>query len=254
MARQLLAAGDVSAESLYAELRNQLVLHHLNLVRYLARKYINRGEAFDDLVQVGNMALLKAIDRYEVERGTEFLAYAVPTIIGEIKRHLRDKSWGIRVPRKLRELSAAVGDAVERLGNELGRSPTVAELAAALGVDEDDVLEAQDTWMSYAFNPLENCDVGVRDPMLNALIDRLELARGVEFLSPRERLVIYLRFYRDLSQTAVADRLGVSQMQVSRIQQRALGKLKEVLAATQAAENADSEPQDASVIAASVGD
>jgi len=233
-ARQGRSSGDAAAESQYMELRNQLVLHHLNLVRYLARKYTNRGEAFDDLVQVGNMALVKAIDRYEIERGTDFLAYAVPTIIGEIKRHLRDKSWGVRVPRRLRGLSAAVGDAVERLGNELGRSPTVAELAADLGVDEDDILEAQDLGMSYAFNPLDSCEVGVRDPSLSVLFERLELARGAELLSARERLVIYLRFYRDLSQTTVADRLGVSQMQVSRIQQRALSKLRETLAETPA--------------------
>ena len=227
----------------YDNYRNDLVVAHLNLVRYLAVKFANRGEALDDLIQVGTVGLLKAIDRFDLERGVEFTTYATPTIVGEIKRYFRDKGWAVKVPRRLQELNLAVNRTVEKLSVKLGRSPTVAELAETLSATEEEILEAQELGQAYNLLSLDTefggegdkksqtlADyIGMDDAGLALLEDKANLERAFEVLSGRERVILYLRFYESVSQTEIAKRLNVSQMHVSRLQQKALEKLKTVL-------------------------
>jgi RNA polymerase sigma-B factor len=234
---------DHSGISEYDRLRNELVVAHLNLVRYLAVKFANRGEALDDLIQVGTVGLLKAIDRFDLERGVEFTTYATPTIVGEIKRYFRDKGWAVKVPRRLQELNLAVNRANEKLTVKLGHSPTVAELAQHLGASEEDILEAQELGQAYNLLSLDTelngegdkksqtlADyVGQNDAGLELLEDRANLERAFQVLTGRERVILYLRFYESVSQTEIAKRLNVSQMHVSRLQQKALEKLKNFL-------------------------
>ncbi len=237
------AGRDSTGESEHERLRNELVVAHLNLVRYLAVKFANRGEALDDLIQVGTVGLLKAIDRFDLERGVEFTTYATPTIVGEIKRYFRDKGWAVKVPRRLQELNLAVNRALEKLTVKLGHSPTVAELAAHVGASEEDVLEAQELGQVYNLLSLDTelngegdkksqtlADyVGQNDSALELLEDRANLERAFEVLNGRERVILYLRFYESVSQTEIAKRLNVSQMHVSRLQQKALEKLRNFL-------------------------
>jgi RNA polymerase sigma-B factor len=227
----------------YKKVRSELVVAHLNLVRYLAVKFANRGEALDDLIQVGTVGLLKAIDRFDLERGVEFTTYATPTIVGEIKRYFRDKGWAVKVPRRLQELNLAVNRAIEKLSVKIGRSPTVKELAEHLSVTEEDVLEAQELGQAYNLLSLDTelsgdgdkksqtlADyIGATDAGLALLEDKANLERAFEVLSGRERVILYLRFYESVSQTEIAKRLNVSQMHVSRLQQKALEKLRNVL-------------------------
>ncbi len=226
----------------YEALRDTLVVAHLNLVRFLAVKFANRGESLDDLMQVGTIGLIKAVDRFDLERGVEFTTYATPTIVGEIKRHFRDKGWALKVPRRLQELHLSVNRMLERLHLQSGHSPTVAELAQALGVSEEDILEAQELGQVYnvlSFDTELSDDgdktqtladyLGQDDAALALLEDRANLERAFAILSPRERVILYLRYYEAVSQTEIARRLNVSQMHVSRIQSKALEKLKGVL-------------------------
>lgn len=230
-------------DSEYESLRNDLVVAHLNLVRFLALKFANRGEPLDDLVQVGTVGLLKAIDRFELDRGVEFTTYATPTIVGEIKRYFRDKGWAVKVPRRLQELNLAVNRANEKMAVELGRSPTVAELAERLNATEEEILEAQELGQAYNLLSLDSevsgegekksqtlaDTVGITDSGLEMLEDRANLERAFHVLTGRERVIIYLRFYESVSQTEIAKRLNVSQMHVSRLQAKALEKLRAVL-------------------------
>jgi RNA polymerase sigma-B factor len=227
----------------YDQLRNDLVVAHLNLVRYLAVKFANRGEALDDLIQVGTVGLLKAIDRFDLDRGVEFTTYATPTIVGEIKRYFRDKGWAVKVPRRLQELNLAVNRALEKLTVKMGRSPTTGELAAHLGATEEDVLEAQELGQAYNLLSLDTelsgegdkksqtlADyVGQNDAALDLLEDKANLERAFEVLTGRERVILYLRYYENVSQTEIAKRLNVSQMHVSRLQAKALEKLRSAL-------------------------
>jgi RNA polymerase sigma-B factor len=227
----------------YVQLRDELVVAHLNLVRYLAVKFANRGESLDDLIQVGTVGLLKAIDRFDLERGVEFTTYATPTIVGEIKRYFRDKGWAVKVPRRLQELNLSVNRAIEKLNVKLGHSPTVAELAEHLGVSQEDILEAQELGQAYNLLSLDTelsgegdkktqtlADyIGHNDAGLELLEDKANLERAFDVLTRRERVILYLRFYESVSQTEIAKRLNVSQMHVSRLQQKALEKLKNVL-------------------------
>ena len=222
------------------KLREELVVAHLNLVRYLAVRFANRGEALDDLIQVGTVGLIKAIDRFDTGRGVEFTTYATPTIIGEIKRYFRDKGWAVRVPRRLQELNLAVNRAVENVSVELGRAATVSDLAARLGATDEEIIEAQELGQAYNLLSLDSelsvdgeakattlLDyLGREDPQLALLEDKANLERAFDILDRRERIIIFLRFYENMSQTEVAKRLNVSQMHVSRLQQRALEKLK----------------------------
>ena len=231
-------------EAEYERLREELAVAHLNLARFLAAKFSNRGEPLDDLVQVGTVGLLKAIDRFDLDRGVEFTTYATPTIVGEIKRYFRDKGWAVKVPRRLQELNLAVNRAGDKLAIELGRSPTVAELALHLSAGEEEILEAQELGQAYNLLSLDSevsgegdrktqtlsDTVGVSDAGLNLLEDRANLERAFTVLNGRERVIIYLRFYESVSQTEIARRLNVSQMHVSRLQAKALDKLRSVLA------------------------
>jgi len=241
--RELLSSLAVAEEDEREGLREQLVVAHLNLVRFLAMKFVNRGEPLDDLVQVGTLGLIKAIDRFDTERGVEFTTYATPTIVGEIKRHFRDKGWAVKVPRRLQELNQAVNRSVDALAMELGRSPTVAELASRLGASEEDILEAQELGQAYSLLSLDSevggdgdkksqtlaDTVGANDAAMELLEDRANLERAFHVLSGRERVIIYLRFYESVSQTEIAARLQVSQMHVSRLQAKALEKLRAAL-------------------------
>lgn len=222
------------------EARDQLIVSHLNLVRFLASKFKNRGEPLDDLVQVGTIGLIKAIDRFDPERGLEFTTYATPTILGEIKRHFRDKGWSIRVPRRLQELSAKVNQATDELTIELQRSPSVEEIAAKLGVGAEEILEAMESSGAYTSVSLEAGGsseddeapalidrLGSVDEDLDASDDRMVIDDAISDFSPREQEIVRMRFIDGLTQVEIAKRLGVSQVQVSRLLRRTLRKIQD---------------------------
>ncbi len=222
------------------EAREQLVMSYLNLVRFLANKFKNRGEPLDDLVQVGYLGLLKAIDRFDPDRGLEFTTYATPTILGEIKRHFRDKGWSVRVPRRLQELSAKVNQATDTLTTQFQRSPTIQEIADYLDASVDEVLEAMESSSAYSSVPLEgtgsseNDDApsvidryGSEDNELAFTDDRLVIEEALKGFSPREREVIELRFLKGMTQIEIAEQLGISQVQVSRLLRRTLKKIQD---------------------------
>jgi RNA polymerase sigma-B factor len=212
-------------------------------VYFLARKFANRGEPLEDVVQVGFMGLLMAIDRFEPERGLEFTTFATPTIVGEIKRYFRDKSWAIRIPRRLQELNQRARQASERMQNQLGRAPSVQELAGELGVTEEEILEAYEAGPAQQTVPLDapfvspGGDDGL--PLSERLggedenLQRVELQglldSAMVHLSPREREIMYLRFVEELPQSEVARRLGISQMHVSRLQRAAVDNIRRQL-------------------------
>lgn len=220
--------------------REKLVMSHLNLVRFIANKFKNRGEPIDDLVQVGYLGLLKAIDRFDPSRGLEFTTFATPTIMGEIKRHFRDKGWSVRVPRRLQELSAKVNQATDKLTVQLQRSPSIKEIAEYLDASVDEVLEAMESSSAYSSVSLE-APVGADDDDAPSVIDRYasedeELAftddriiieEALRNFSPREREVIELRFLQGMTQIEIAEKLGISQVQVSRLLRRTLKKIQE---------------------------
>ncbi len=226
------------------EAREQLIVNHLNLVRFLAAKFNNRGEPLEDLVQVGTIGLIKAIDRFEPERGLEFTTYATPTILGEIKRHFRDKGWSVRVPRRLQELSAKVNQATDVLTQQLQHTPTVDDLADYLGVTVDEVLEAMESGEAYSSVPLEmggsdDDDMpsiidryGQLDENLASSDDRMVLDRALREFTPKEQEVVRLRFAMGLTQAEIAERLGISQVQVSRLLRRTLKRMQEKISPT----------------------
>jgi RNA polymerase sigma-B factor len=236
------------------EIRDRLVLMHENLVRFLAAKFANRGEPLEDLVQVGTIGLINAIDRFEPERGTKFSTYATPTIVGEIKRHFRDRAWNLKVPRWLQELNLQVMKANEQLSQQLGRSPTIAEIAEHVGSSEAETLDAMELGNAYETVSLDtklsfegetapltlNDSIGVDDTSLRKIDQYDDLKAAVELLDNREKMIIYLRFFHDLSQTEVAERLNISQMHVSRLQHKALRRLKQLM--TQADDPAAPQP------------
>lgn len=222
------------------EAREKLVMSHMNFVRFLANKFKNRGEPLDDLIQVGYLGLLKAIDRFDPSRGLEFTTYATPTIMGEIKRHFRDKGWSVRVPRRLQELSAKVNQATDVLTTELQRSPKIEEIAEYLDASVDEVLEAMESSSAYSSVPLEgtgnndNDDApsvldryATEDSALNFTDDRLIIEEALKGFSPREREVIDLRFLQGMTQIEIAEQLGISQVQVSRLLRRTLKKIQD---------------------------
>lgn len=220
--------------------REKLVMSHLNLVRFIANKFKNRGEPIDDLVQVGYLGLLKAIDRFDPSRGLEFTTFATPTIMGEIKRHFRDKGWSVRVPRRLQELSAKVNQATDTLISQLQRSPTVAEIADYLDATVDEVLEAMESSSAYSSVSLE-APSGTDDDDTPSVIDRyatedsdlaftddrIIIEEALASFSPREREVIEMRFLKGMTQIEIAEKLGISQVQVSRLLRRTLKKIQD---------------------------
>jgi RNA polymerase sigma-B factor len=213
---------------------------HLPLVNYLARRFANRNIPLDDLIQVGAIGLIKAIDRFDVERGVEFASYAAPTILGEIRRHFRDTGWLLHVPRRAQELQSTITRARSDLSQELHRSPTVAELAERTGATEDLIVEALDIAHGYSGVPIEvltdpdssgaghgvlaTTDAGLENVEMRAL-----LRPALQTLSEREREVLMLRFVAGKTQTEIAEIVGVSQMQVSRLISRSLSDLREHL-------------------------
>ncbi len=217
------------------DLRQAIVEAELPLVHHLASRFRGRGEPYDDLVQVGTIGLLKAIDRFDPERGA-FTAFAVPTILGEIRRHFRDRGWALRVPRRLQDFGRRVAESREQLTQELGRSPTVEEIARRLDADPDLVLEALDTAGAYATVPIPTTpeerdliDLGSVDEGL-ALVEVRETLRPLLARLPaRERRIVALRFVRGLSQSQIASEVGVSQMHVSRLLARSIATMREGL-------------------------
>jgi RNA polymerase sigma-B factor len=216
-------------------LRQHLVEAQLPLVHHLAQRFRGRGEPYDDLVQVGTIGLLNAVDRFDPERGS-FTGFAVPTILGEIRRHFRDRGWALRVPRRLQEMGRQVSEAREILTQQLGRSPTVQEIARHVDTDPDLVLEALDTAGVYATVPLpstpeegEMAPLGFIDSGLELVEQRATLRPLLARLPARERTILALRFVRGMSQSQIAAEVGVSQMHVSRLITRSLAVLREGL-------------------------
>ncbi|MBC7273943.1 MAG: RNA polymerase sigma factor SigF [Streptomyces sp.] len=224
----------------YAELRNQLVRMHLPLVEHLARRFRNRGEPLDDLTQVATIGLIKSVDRFDPERGVEFSTYATPTVVGEIKRHFRDKGWAVRVPRRLQELRLALTTATAELSQLHGRSPTVHELAEKLSISEEEVLEGLESANAYSTLSLDVPDtddespavadtLGAEDEALEGVEYRESLKPLLEDLPPREKRILLLRFFANMTQSQIAQEVGISQMHVSRLLARTLAQLREKL-------------------------
>lgn len=218
-------------------LRNELAAEHLGLAEFLARRFTNRGEPLDDLVQVASLALCRAVERFDPARGLQFTTFATPTIVGELKRHFRDRGWAVRVPRRLKELSVRLGSATESLMQELGRSPTITELAGFLGAGDDDVLEAIEASRSYRSSSLDRpadedgssleSRLGDDDLSMETAEARIQLEGLLGELSERDRLIVVLRFFRGATQGEIAARLGISQMHVSRLLARSLETLRQ---------------------------
>jgi RNA polymerase sigma-B factor len=244
---------DVSARTATADLftswqkhgdpraREELVRRFLPLARKLARRYSGAREPFEDLLQVASLGLVKAIDRYDGARGTAFSSFAVPTILGELKRYFRDLGWAVHVPRGAQELAMKVEEAQHRLSSKTGRSPTVQQLAQYLELSIEEVLDALETSRAHHASSLDAPyddgegeagtvvdRFGAEDRDLRLADDRLTIGAAAQELAPRERQVLMLRFVEDLTQTQIAEQVGVSQMQVSRILRRALARLSDL--------------------------
>jgi RNA polymerase sigma-B factor len=223
--------------------RQELIEAHLGLVEYLARRFAGRGEPLEDLVQVGTIGLVKAVDRFDPDREVEFSTYATPTIVGELKRHFRDKGWAVRVPRRVQELHLRLGKVVSSLSQDLGRSPTIGEIAERAGASEEEVLEAMEAGRAYRFASLDApgaagdddnqslaSQLGKDDPLLTGIEHRVALSPLIAELPRREQVILHLRFFEGLTQSEIAGRLGISQMHVSRLLGVALQNLAEAMA------------------------
>ncbi len=230
----------------YQYARNTLIEMNMSLVRYAAGRFRSRGpEEMEDIVQVGMIGLIKAIDRFEISREVEFTSFAVPYIVGEIKRFFRDTSWAVHVPRRLQEARVQLARATEELRSRLGRTPTVKELAELMCLSEDEVVEARLASNGYnsasldaAIGGSEDGEsalqdfIGTEDAALELVEDFHALAPMIAELEERDRLLLHLRFVEELTQAQIGERLGVSQMHVSRLLSRTLKRLKEGLLAT----------------------
>lgn len=219
------------------QLRNQLIESHLGLARYLAGRFSQRGESYDDLVQVASIALMHAVDRFDPDMGVAFSTFATRTILGELKRHFRDKTWAIRAPRRIQELYVRLGSSVGILSQELGRSPTIAELAHDADTTVEAVLEALEAGQSYRASSLDAPAAGSEDETLADRISsddeafdqaerRLQLAPLLDRLPEREQRIVALRFVSGMTQSEIAARLGISQMHVSRLLSQSLSQLR----------------------------
>ena len=224
--------------------RDELVEQMMPVARQLARRYHRNAEQLDDLVQVACLGLVKAIERFEIERGSPFMRYAVPTMLGEIKRHFRDTGWAAHVPRGMQERVMDVKKAIDKMGARLGRSPSAAEVAERLGIEVEEVLEALEASTAYGSVSLDaprgnSSDgepdtffdaVGVEDEGYELVEDLNTVFPALDVLPAREREIVHLRFYEDLTQSEIAERIGVSQMHVSRLLRRALERVRAVAA------------------------
>jgi RNA polymerase sigma-B factor len=222
--------------------REELITRYLPLVRSLARRFMSRGQPLEDLIQVGSIGLIKAIDRFDLERGVELSTYATPTILGEIKRYFRDKGWAVKVPRALQDLNVRLNRMIEHMTVDLQRSPTISELAAATQVSEEEVVEAMESGRAYSSvsifsggagedeESLELLDcLGQEEQAYDLFEQRRVLAPAMERLDPRERLILHLRFFEGMTQTQVAARIGISQMHVSRLIRKSIDNLRETM-------------------------
>jgi RNA polymerase sigma-B factor len=217
-------------------LRDELIQNHLGLALALARRFAGRGEAVEDLEQIATLGLLKAVERFEPERGLAFSTFATPTIAGEIKRHFRDRSWSVRVPRALQELGLRLTATVGELTNELGRSPTLQEIAQQLEVDQEAVLEAMEANRAYATHSLDaqlpgedrslGDTLGGDEPGMDNVERQIVVEDLLQTLPEREQAILRLRFFDGLTQTEIASRVGISQMHVSRLLARSLETLR----------------------------
>ncbi len=227
--------------------REELITRYLPLVRSLARRFMSRGQPLEDLIQVGSIGLIKAIDRFDLERGVELSTYATPTILGEIKRYFRDKGWAVKVPRALQDLNVRLNRVIEHMTVDLQRSPTIAELAAATQVSEEEVVEALESGRAYSSvsifsggsgedeESLELLDcLGQEEQAYDLFEQRRVLAPAMESLDPRERLILHLRFFEGMTQTQVAVRIGISQMHVSRLIRKSIDSLRQTMTEQQA--------------------
>ena len=215
--------------------REQVLVELMPLVRSLAARYAGRGEPLDDLVQVGAVGLIKAVDRFDVGRGVEFTSYGVPTIVGEIRRHFRDKAWAMHVPRRIKELSVRLSRVLDELTTTLGRSPTIAEIAEAAAVDEEDVIDALDASHAYTTRSLDAPSAGGdqfgdglagTDSGYDGVDDRWVLSAGLDALDSRARRIVELRFFEERTQSQIAAELGISQMHVSRLLRDAMERMR----------------------------
>jgi RNA polymerase sigma-B factor len=221
-------------------LRDEIVASQVGLAEYLARRFKNRGEPIEDLIQVALLGLLKAVERFDPSRGLEFSTFATPTIVGELKRHFRDKGWAVRVPRRVQELHLRMGTVVNNLSQELGRSPTIPEIAIRAEVSVDEVLEAMEAGRAYRFSSIDTptddddraaspaaAQLGEDDTGLEEVEQRMLLSPLIASLPKREQMIIHLRFFRGMTQSEIAARLGISQMHVSRLLARSLAQLRD---------------------------
>jgi RNA polymerase sigma-B factor len=221
--------------------RDELIARFLPLARKLARRYVSANEPYDDLVQVASLGLVKAVERFDPDRGFAFTSFAVPTIVGELKRYFRDTAWALHVDRGAQERARRIADAQEEVSSQTGRPPTIPELAEYLEMTEEDVLDGLQTAEAYDAVSLdaplasEDADMSSRLEVIGTEDDRLELVdtqatifAAAKHLPPRERQILYLRFGEDLTQSQIADRVGVSQMQVSRLLRRSLQRLRDL--------------------------
>jgi RNA polymerase sigma-B factor len=223
-------------------LRNELIEEHIGLAKGLARRFGGRGEAREDLVQVAMVGLLKAVERFEPERGLAFTTFATPTITGELKRHFRDKAWSVRIPRRTQEHVGEVGRAIQSASQRLGRAPSIAELAAETGLTEEEVIEAMEANQAFTAASIDAEPAGEGSPVLRDTLagrevgfddveSRVLVDRLLEALDERDRTIITLRFFGGLTQSEIAEQIGVSQMHVSRLLARSLAKLRAELLA-----------------------
>ncbi|MEV0464604.1 SigB/SigF/SigG family RNA polymerase sigma factor [Nocardia tengchongensis] len=232
-------AATVPGSARRAALRSQLINRCIPLADHIARKFSGRGEPFDDLTQVARVGLVHAVDRFDITRGSNFLSFAVPTIMGEVRRYFRDNTWAMRVPRRVKETHLRIGSAIDALSQQLGRSPTAKEIAAALDIDADEVTQAVIAGNAYQPSSIDAVSVG-RDTEASLLdtlgeeesqFDRVEEYVAIRpllaGLPERERRILTMRFFESMTQTQIAQQMGISQMHVSRILSKTLARLRE---------------------------
>jgi RNA polymerase sigma-B factor len=240
MFRELAGLAADSAE--FQRHRDKIVERCLPLADHIARRFEGRGEPHDDLVQVARVGLVNAVVRFDVKAGSDFVSFAVPTIMGEVRRHFRDNSWSVKVPRRLKELHLRLGTATADLAQRLGRAPTASELASELGMDRDEVVEGLVAGSSYNTLSIDSAGTGDDDDIraiadtlgdVDAGLDQIEnreaLRPLLEALPERERMVLVLRFFESMTQTQIAERVGISQMHVSRLLAKSLARLRDQL-------------------------
>jgi len=240
MFRQLQRTTEGSAD--YIEQRDAIIERCLPLADHIARRFEGKGEARDDLLQVARIGLINAVKRFDVEMGSDFASFAVPTIMGELRRHFRDNSWSVKVPRRMKELHLQIGTASAEMSQRLGRAPTASELATELGIDRDEVLDGLMAGSSYKTTSIDGAagsgsedrpslaeTLGDVDPGLEKVEYREALRPLLEELPERERTVLVLRFFESMTQSQIAAKVGISQMHVSRLLAKTLAQLREKL-------------------------